>query len=66
LIFIKAGFLARALYAGVSNFISERTRGKFTFAPADGYIDILKRNIDSDQIPRDYGGSGQWLADCNL
>ena len=49
------------LYGMIKNFISERTRSKFKFASGDTYLDVLKQNIDIDQIPRDYGGQGQYL-----
>ena len=58
LIFLKGGFVFRALYAAVKNFISERTRKKFVFTTNDDYLNILLEKMDLDQIPRDYGGTG--------
>ncbi len=60
---IKAGFMFNLLYGMIKNFISERTRSKFKFASGDSYLDMLTQNIDLDQIPRDYGGKGQYLDD---
>lgn len=45
----------------IKNFISERTRSKFKFASGDTYLDVLKQNININQIPKDYGGQGQYL-----
>jgi hypothetical protein len=66
LIFINSGFVTNTLYAGVKNFVSERTRNKFVFAQGTNYLDSLLPLIDRDQIPKDYGGDGLWLDEVEM
>ena len=45
-----------ALYAMISPFMDEVTKGKIRILGYD-YIDALREEIDDDQIPVDFGGT---------
>jgi len=63
---IKSGMIFTIVYNMIKNFISERTRSKFKFASGSEYLDILRQNIELDQIPRDYGGTGSYLDEIEI
>lgn len=57
---IKAPFLFNAMYTGMKPFIHEVTKAKFVFTGKHYYEEFIKQ-INPENIPFDYGGTGPSL-----